>query len=71
MTRIKPSEHPLLQSIDAIVAKHGAENEQLAADLRLHRVQLEAALKRQKWIDVGVLSLKIASLVKFFLDNLP
>jgi len=71
MSLIKRTEHPLLQSIDAIVAKHGADNEQLKNDLLLVRAQLAASLKRRKWADVGLLAMRVYRLVEFFFDNHP
>lgn len=65
------SHQKLLETIDGVVAKHGSANKELKKDLLALRTQLDAALRTKRWFEVAQLSLRVASLVKFFFDHLP
>jgi hypothetical protein len=65
------SDHKLIQAIDDFVVRHGAQNEELKRDLLSFRAQLDIELRNKRLIDVASISVRVATLVKFFIDQMP
>lgn len=61
----------LLREVDALIARHGADNPELRTDLETLREKLVDALRRQHAEDVARIGLQILDWVRWIWENLP
>lgn len=58
----------LLASIDSLIAKHGDKNPDLVSELRKLREELQVALRKQNRQEAALMTLRIASWVRFVIE---
>jgi hypothetical protein len=61
----------LLHAIDQLIEQYGDTHPQLQLDLQQVRTELEVLLKTRRREDFAFAALRLASWIKFILDNLP
>jgi hypothetical protein len=61
----------LLRSIDSIIENYAGTNPELVSELKKLRAEAEEAHKRRHLEELALISLRIATWVKFIIDHLP
>lgn len=68
MERNQSRAEALLESVDALISKHGGANPELVAELQVLRDHLQDAFKRKNHQEMALVAFRIASWVRYVVE---